>query len=52
MSESYGSGGSEGDTQQRSQEVAQQGQQKASEYAEQGREKAKGQISIQKERAS
>ncbi len=51
MTESYGSGSS-GETRQRSQEVAQQGQQKASEYAEQGREKAKGQIATQKERAS
>jgi hypothetical protein len=51
VTESYGSGSS-GETRQRSQEVAQQGQQKASEYAEQGREKAKGQIATQKERAS
>ncbi len=51
MTESYGSGSS-GETRQRSQEVAQQGQQKASEYADQGREKAKGQIATQKERAS
>ncbi len=52
MERSGGSSGREGNSGQRSKEVARQGQQKASEYAEKGQEQAKSQIAQRKGEAA